>query len=212
MPRVHSVLCALLFGLLGFAASGRAAEQPFDFYVLSLSWSPTFCATAEEARGAAQCDAGARFGFIVHGLWPQYERGYPENCGTTRRLSRRVVDSALDIMPGAGLVRHEWRRHGSCSGLSPERYFALVRRAFAAIRLPSSLSGSAERTVSSAAIEATFVSANPGMRRDGIAISCRDGYLEEVRICLTQDLAFRSCREVDADGCRRRGLTLPAIP
>jgi ribonuclease T2 len=37
----------------------------FDYYLLSLSWSPAFCL---QSPGAAECDGPRRFGFIVHGL------------------------------------------------------------------------------------------------------------------------------------------------
>src|SRR5262249_40589503 len=55
------------------------APGQFDYYVLSLSWSPSFCETATGNARRQQC--GTRpFSFVVHGLWPQYERGFPESC------------------------------------------------------------------------------------------------------------------------------------
>jgi ribonuclease T2 len=208
MTATGRALAALV--LLSFSPSAAAQERGFDFYVLALSWSPTFCATDDGASGSDQCAADADFGFIVHGLWPQYERGYPEFCEGDARLARRLVDSMLDVMPDAGLVRHEWKKHGTCSGLSAESYFAEVRVALAAVEIPPMLmEGAGERRISAADVEAAFVAANPGLSRDGIAVACRRGYLAEVRVCLTREMNFRACAEVDADGCRQSNLRLP---
>ena len=54
----------------------------FDFYVFSLSWSPSFCASAGERGGVSksqqiQCGGERPYAFVVHGLWPQYEKGFP---------------------------------------------------------------------------------------------------------------------------------------
>jgi ribonuclease T2 len=92
----------------------------FDYYVLSLSWSPSFCATAAERgrgrAGNAQC--GARpYSFVVHGLWPQYDKGFPENCQLPApRLDRSTVAWMLDLMPAPHLIFNECDRHGTCSG------------------------------------------------------------------------------------------------
>jgi ribonuclease T2 len=210
MTATGRVLAALV--LLFFSLSAAAQGRGFDFYVLALSWSPSFCATDDAAQNSDQCAADADFGFVVHGLWPQYERGYPEFCDTDTRLSRDIVDLMLDVMPDADLVRHEWRKHGTCSGLSAEDYFATTRGALAAVDIPPALSGSAkDKRISAAAVEAAFVAANPGLSEEGIAISCRSGFLAEVRICLTLELDFRACPEVDAAGCRRSDLRLPGF-
>jgi ribonuclease T2 len=187
------------------AAPGRAQDQPgdFDFYVLSLSWSPAFCAL-EESAGAGQCREGAGFSFVAHGLWPQHERGYPEFCGKAEELSPGLVESIRDIMPDDGLIAHEWRRHGACTGLSAEDYFAATRAAFHHIVIPEDFDPSPTQDigVSADAIETAFIAANPGLHADGIAVSCKQGLMAEVRICLTRDLDFRACQEVDARGCR----------
>ncbi len=204
--------------LLAFAASmllmpGGARSQDFDFYVLSLSWSPTFCATQKEARRSAQCSVGASHGFIVHGLWPQYERGYPEFCKTSepRRVPKALGRTMFDIMPSMGLVGHQWRKHGSCTGLSQRDYFAKTRQAFELVQLPPDLArGKGPITLSPEQIEARFLEVNPGMTRAGIATSCEGRRLEEIRICLTKDLRFRDCAEVDAGGCRIGQVTLPS--
>ena len=110
----------------------------FDFYVLALSWSPSFCEKQKPARRAKdpQC-SGRPFSFVVHGLWPQFEQGYPSYCQVPApRLERALVDKALDLMPSRGLIYHEWNRHGTCTGLSAQAYFATVRKARAVVTIP----------------------------------------------------------------------------
>ena len=186
----------------------------FDFYVLSLSWSPTWCADNDPAGKTTQCRPGADNGFIVHGLWPQHDRGYPEFCPS--RQPDRVPDalgrSVMDIIPSMGLIGHQWRKHGSCSGLSQKDYFAVTRAAREAVTIPAALDDprSRQRT-SPAEIEQALVAANNGLGTGGIAVTCDDGRLEEVRICLTADLTFRDCPEVDRSACRAKTITQPPV-
>lgn len=209
-----AALFLILFLASGAAAGAQDRPGDFDFYVLSLSWSPTFCATEATAADRLQCGAGRSHGFIVHGLWPQRERGYPEFCrAEPRRAPAQLVRSMLDLMPSEGLVRHEWEKHGSCSGLSPEGYFALTRQARTRVTVPPGLESLDSRaTVDPDDIEAAFLRANPGLPGDAIAVTCGLQRLDEVRICLTKDLAFRSCPEVDARSCRASRVTVPPIP
>lgn len=186
----------------------------FDFYVLSLSWSPTFCESASGASSRQQCGSDRKYGFVVHGLWPQNEKGYPEFC--TSAEAERVPDALgrgmFDIMPSMGLIGHQWRKHGTCSGLSQRDYFATTRAAFQAVKLPGDIaSGQRSLTLSTEAVESAFVAANPGMSKRGIATSCDRQKLEEVRICLNKDLSFRDCREVDRQGCRANAAEITPI-
>src|SRR5580698_7062713 len=118
--------------------SSSAEPGVFDYYLLSLSWSPAFCMSDPTA---AECNGPRRFGFIVHGLWPQNEKGWPENCNVHQPVPDSVVSAISDIMPARALIYHEWSAHGTCSGLDPTDFFALVRRAYAGINIPESLSG-----------------------------------------------------------------------
>ncbi|MCB1968558.1 MAG: ribonuclease, partial [Candidatus Accumulibacter sp.] len=52
----------------------------FDFYVLALSWSPAYCLIEGDRANKQQCAEERDLGFVVHGLWPQFESGYPEFC------------------------------------------------------------------------------------------------------------------------------------
>ena len=187
----------------------------FDFYVLSLSWSPSWCLDNDPSGRSMQCDPDNNHGFIVHGLWPQNEQGYPEFCRT--RESDRVPDTLgrtlFDIMPSMGLIGHEWRKHGSCSGLSQKNYFTVLRTAREKVVIPPSLQsvGSDQRT-NATQIETALTSANPGLRPAALAVTCASGRVEEVRICFNKDLSFRACGEIDRGGCKVKSLSLPATP
>jgi ribonuclease T2 len=188
----------------------------FDFYVLSLSWSPSFCAAAAERggdrTGGPQC--GARpYSFVVHGLWPQYEKGFPENCQTpSPRLYRGIMSSMLDLMPAPRLIYNEWDKHGTCSGLSPQAYFDTVRKARTAVKIPPEYANLQQPlSVSPAAIEDAFIKANPGLSQAGIAVDCDNRRLREVRICMAKDLQFRGCPEIVRRSCKREQVLMPPV-
>jgi ribonuclease T2 len=187
------------------AASAFAQDAPgrFDYYVLSLSWSPEYCASRNSSPGDPQCGAGRRFGFVLHGLWPQFDpKGWPQNCGDGGRLNSETVRSMLDIMPAEGLIRHEWRKHGVCSGMDARGYFAKSRQAFQAVRIPAAFRGpSAQVTVKPAAFKRQLAEANPGWREDTLAILCAGRFLQEVRVCMTKDLQPRKCPPSVRDRC-----------
>lgn len=189
----------------------KTAGQPdFDFYVLALSWSPSYCKIKGGDADAEQC-GGKPLGFTVHGLWPQYERGFPQNCATgeSGTVSRTVLREINAILPSDGLARHEWRKHGTCSGLAQEAYFRTLADAFSKIKVPDEFRNvGTARTVAPKRMEAEFMAANPGLPADGFAPVCTNGYLTEVRFCLTKTLDFRACAEVDKSACRARNVKL----
>lgn len=200
---------ALVTATLALAACGdesKRDDQPFDFYVLSLSWSPSYCAAEGARADRQQCEQD--LGFVVHGLWPQFEDGWPEYCDDNAlRPSRRQVDAIDDVIPSDGLIRHQWRKHGTCSGLSIDGYFDATRAAFETVALPRL----AQDRLSASAIREAFLDANPRLPEDGLAVTCSDGFLREVRLCMTTDLAFRSCPEVAQRSCRQSGLRIPRM-
>ncbi|SCM79182.1 Ribonuclease T2 [uncultured Pleomorphomonas sp.] len=207
-------LARLLLVVLAWPAAALAGDAAgrFDFYLLSLTWSPSYCEAEGGARGDAQCRTGRRYGFLVHGLWPQYERGFPEDCPTRLTPSETDVRALADLMPARGLVRHEWRRHGACSGLAPADYLRTIRAAREAVRIPTAFQRLDKYVmVSPAEVEAAFVAANPGLRPGGVAVTCDGRRLREVRICLTRGLGFRACEEVDRRGCRADRVVLPPV-
>ena len=205
----------LTLGLGSVSAQDTRQNEPgkFDFYVLTLSWSPSFCdAAGERAQGQPEC--GARpYAFVVHGLWPQYEKGFPEYCQVPApRLDRGMVSSMLDIMPAPRLIFREWDRHGTCSGLSARGYFDTVRKARAVVKIPAEyIDLKAPLTVTPGEVEQAFVKANPGLSPAAIAVGCDRDRLREVRVCMSKELAFRDCEGVDRRACRRDKIVMPPV-
>jgi ribonuclease T2 len=197
--------------------SRQSAPGQFDFYVLSLSWSPSFCAEAAE-RGTGSANANVQCGprpysFVVHGLWPQYDNGFPEYCQIPApRLNRGVVSSMLDLMPAPRLIFNEWDRHGTCSGQSPRAYFETVRKARAVVKIPPEFTDLKEPlSVTPRAVAEAFIKANPGLSPGAMAVGCDAKRLTEVRLCLAKDLRFRECAEIAKRSCNREQVTMPPL-
>ncbi len=201
------------------AQQDRRQSEPgqFDFYVLALSWSPSFCEAAAERGNSGrsqQVQCGGRpFSFVVHGLWPQYERGFPDYCQRpSPRLDRRIMTSMLDLMPAPGLIFSEWDKHGTCSGLGPKAYFEAIRKARASVKIPDEyLQLNEPKTIAPDDIEAAFIKVNPGLSTTAIATICDRNRLTEVRICMSKDLQFRACDEIDRRACRRDKVVMPPV-
>jgi ribonuclease T2 len=192
------LLCLLIGGgvLLGsnrHRQRQHATGQPgaFDYYVLALSWSPEFC---HSHPTKTECVSG-KFGFVFHGLWPQYASGYPENCSTAPGLAD--PSRMADIMPDAGLVAHEWTTHGTCSGLDADSYFKLVRQAFESVKIPAQLrSATRGFSVAPQELKEEFVGANPQLKVEDLAVSCGNNYLTGVSICVDKQLQPRVCEGI----------------
>lgn len=200
------------------SSSGRNVAGKFDYYALVLSWSPTHCQESSSDRDEMQCNRrdGRRYAFVLHGLWPQYERGFPEACPVRGRpfVPRPVIDNMLDIMPAPGLVIHEYKKHGTCSGMSPAQYFGFARKAFRGIKIPERFVNPFEsQQISGGEVEDEFIKANPGLKRDMIAVSCGGSKLQEVRICLSKEGAPRACgdNEKRSASCSSRKLFVPPV-
>jgi len=196
------------------APGGSGTPGNFDFYVLALSWSSGFCEAAADGRAGGQCEPGANLGFVVHGLWPQYEHGYPTDCGPAARFpSRLALESAQGLYPSEGLARHEWLKHGTCSGKSPTDYFADVRRARDTIMIPPPFTAPKEnQTWTPVDIMRAFIAANPRLRPGMLGVACKGSVLQEIRICFSKDLRdFHACPEVSRQGCRAREVSVPPV-
>ena len=180
--------CLITLGamLLAWAMTPLHADTPgqFDNYVLALSWSPDYCATRPD--DTQQCTK--RLGFVLHGLWPQYTNGYPESCSSTR-LDNRVKDQFAAIYPSPFLIRHEWDKHGTCSGLTQDAYFSLSARVKSAVKIPADYQRPAQPFKTSVAqLQSAFNKTNPGIPASAVAVACSGGgrFLQEVRICLNR--------------------------
>jgi ribonuclease T2 len=220
LPRVHPII-ALMFGLTLLTGSadllyarnhdgGSAAR--FDYYLMSLSWSPSYCLT--HPGEAEQCGSHG-FGFVLHGLWPQQRNGtWSQHCGTREAPDNATIERTLAFMPSRSLIEHEWQTHGSCSGLDPRAYFALADHAFASVTIPVELkTPQAPPALSAAEIVQAFTRANPRLRDSMLSVVCHDGSeLAEVRVCLDKDASSpQACSGRVRNSCRYGKLRIPAI-
>lgn len=202
--------------------TARNEDKPgdFDYYALVLSWSPTHCATPEGRRDKTQCNRsdGRQYDFILHGLWPQYERGYPANCRTRFKpfVPDHTINAMLDIMPSKGLIIHEYRKHGTCSGLTPNEYYKASRKFFRRIRIPSAYkSPDKPQMVSPAQLKSQFAAVNKGLQHDMMSVVCRGSgnRLREVRFCFSREGNLRSCgrNEIQRSHCSAPRMFVPPV-
>jgi ribonuclease T2 len=190
-----------------------SAPGQFDYYLLSLSWSPAYCLQRPDS---AECDGPRRFGFIVHGLWPQYENGWPQHCGGDTYVADSVVAGILDLMPAKQLIYHEWSTHGVCSGLDEASYFNLVRQARDAVKVPQSLQDpSAAVQQSPDAITGAFLQTNPRLPAGSVVATCSRGdapRLREIHVCFRKDLSPRACSaDAAREACRAASVIVPPV-
>jgi len=210
MQRILKGLIAalLLVAIAGARQRSHADSTPgeFDYYLLNLAWAPAFCAVHAGNASSSECDPAHHFGFVVHGLWPENNDGsYPQNCGSASPVSHAIVQRMITIMPSAGLIQHEWMRHGTCSGLAATDYFNQIETAFRKVQIPAEYRN-ASRPISTgpSEIEHEFAKAN-NAPAGAFRVVCSQSELE-VEVCLTKDLQFRDCGERLRD-CRAAQVT-----
>jgi len=188
----------------------KSKTQPsFAYYMLVLSYAPDFCAQPSGNKDPGECGDGRPIGFVVHGLWPQGEttRG-PENCGSASPIAQSTIQAMLQYFPAESLIQHEWKAHGTCSGLSSDDYFAAVKKARDSVKIPDELTPSTQQSMAPADIEAKIASANPGFPKTAFRSSCYpDKELQEIRVCLNKDLSPRACGS-SAGQCSAAKITL----
>ncbi len=214
-------LFACLIAFLAALSTGetRAAENDrpgaFDYYMLVLTWTPSYCLGEGRRRKDAQCGTKRPRAFTLHGLWPQYEEGWPLNCPTGRRpwVPPRVIDEMADIMPSKGLIIHEYRTHGTCSGLDPAEYFAVARELYEQVRVPERFASAETGTLSPEEIERAFADANAWLKPEMMSVTCRGGRLLDLRICFGRDLFPRNCgvNEDQKRLCPAAKITIPPV-
>jgi ribonuclease T2 len=192
--------------------SSGSSSSGSDYYLLALSWAPQFCATHAGNASSSECDPGRHFGFVVHGLWPQNDDGsYPQNCAPARPVAEQTVRRMLAIMPARGLIQHESAEHGTCSGLSPQEYFAAIEKAFNAVQIPPEYRAPAQTiSASPSEIEQKFAAANHAPA-GAFRVSCSHAELVELNVCLAKDLRYRECGS-NVRECRVRQVTVRPVP
>ena len=200
----------IVFALAGILAAQRTAA-PFDYYVLSLSWAPAFCAQpGSAARNPLECASGKGLGFIVHGLWPQAARGRgPEGCaGSPTRVANAVEKIALPYMLSPGLIQHEWVTHGLCTGLAPFDYFSAMIQARSAVQTPVQITALFnEMKENPREIEMQFAGANPTFPKGAFRTICTGSAFQEERVCFDKSLKPRACT-VSAGECSSPAVTI----
>lgn len=217
-PLITTAL-VMIFALLATSGQAGARDRPgkFDYYALALSWSPTFCASPAGRKSRQQCSGGRKYAFVVHGLWPQYTRGWPEYCQQrTPYLSNSLMRSMYDIMPSKRLIIHEWKKHGACAGLSPEAYFSLARDLFSQIKIPARyLTPNRAILTSPRQLVDDFIKTNRLLDKNMISVQCGNSTararLREVRICFSRSGQLIACGPNEKRQCRARQLLLPPV-
>jgi ribonuclease T2 len=226
--RLHRVIiaiaCAALFlsgtGNRSFAQDAHerygAPVGVFDLYILALSWSPGFCDIEGDRKGKPECETGAGLGFVVHGLWPQFENGdYPSYCDRSRNfVPSASLAIARQVYQDKGLAIGEWRKHGECSGLQPSLYYRAVIALFRKIKIPNTLiAPEAPLRATPLEIAQAFARANPGLiGPEMVSVTCPRRELEEVRFCVAKDLSsFRACGGSVPDACSAGEITIAAV-
>jgi ribonuclease T2 len=216
MKMILSVVLASLCVCSGVQAKSKhGGHHPptnqagkFDYYVMSLSWSPTFCETHQTNP---QCDK--HLGFVLHGLWPQYQAGgYPQHCATSEQLTDDARNLGLNVFPTEQLMVHEWQTHGTCSGASAVDYFKAAQSAHESIKVPSQLEpGTHKKNMTGQQISKLVRDANPGVTAKSIALICASKELAEVRICLSKELAPRPCGSKVSSSCGTAAVKVPGL-
>jgi ribonuclease T2 len=168
-------------------------KAKFDYYLLSLSWAPNFCAN-HPGDHSSECAVGGHTAFVLHGLWPQASSGPPPlSCAPASPISKTIIDHMLNFMPTRALVQHEWEKHGTCSSLSAKDYFAKVEQAFQNTQVPDQFKNlAAQKKFGVSDIEQSFAGQNHAPQQ-AFRISCHFGNLVGLEVCLNKDLQYQAC-------------------
>jgi ribonuclease T2 len=223
MPRFALKLAlSLAFAIAGTPSVGLAQNAPptppvataqFDYYVMTLSWAPGFCDLGGRETSSPECEEGSGAGFVVHGLWPDNEfRPNPEAC-RGQDATPADLDDEHGVYPNDRLAAYEYRKHGTCTGLSAHDYFATVRSVRSRLKIPEMFQAPSEQLkMAPEEIEQAFMTANANLHPDNMAISCSNGELVDVRFCLAKDLSsYAVCRKVARHTCQRGSLVVAPV-
>ncbi len=213
---LHRIIAGFLLAALALAPLAGFAQEPgdFDFYVFTLSWSPGFCDTGGAAKSPDQCATGSGMGFVVHGLWPDNSfRPNPQNCQYGVSIPGDALKLTDGVYPDEGLARYEYLKHGTCTGLDPLAYFAAVKALRDEIVAPDMLKAPRQQLkLAPGDLTAAFLAANANLRADNMAITCHNGELVDVRICVSKDLSgFANCPKVSGHTCHASSIAVAPI-
>lgn len=178
------------------SAGEPARRLPIGGYTLAISWNPQYCfAHRRDPATRLRCGGGNRFGFTLHGLWPDGVGAvWPQYCAATPLLSAQTIARNLCATPSPQLLQHEWAKHGTCMGGTPDQYFARSTGLFSRLRFPD-MDRLSRRPLNAGQLRAAFAAIDPGLRADAIRVTLnRDGWLEELWLCLDRRLGYTACR------------------
>jgi ribonuclease T2 len=200
------------FAALAETAPAVATTQ-FDYYVMTLSWAPGFCDIGGQETSSPECAAGSGDGFVVHGLWPNNEyRPNPEACLGGDATPADLAEEH-GVYPNDRLAAYEYRKHGTCTGLSAHDYFATVREVKARLNIPPEFKAPRQPVrLAPGEVERAFIEANPNLRVDNMAVTCSNGELTDVRLCIAKDLSsYVVCRKVARHTCQRASIVVAPV-
>lgn len=207
------VALACSLSVPSFAKSKKKPKQAsFDYYLLTLSWAPQFCASNASARTSDECNPNKHMGLVVHGLWPQYNNGkWPQDCASSPPVASATVTHMLPIMPGSSLIQHEWAKHGTCSGLSVDDYFAAIEKLYNELQVPDDFKQPSSSSMANpSGIEQKFAAAN-NAPATAFRVSCPQNKFSAVEICLSKDLKYKACPNTVKD-CRAHQVSVLPVP
>lgn len=178
------------------SAKEPARRLPIGGYTLAVSWSPEYChGHARESSAKFECGSGNRFGFTLHGLWPDgIGKDWPQYCTSTELLPTGFIAGRLCTTPSAQLIQHEWAKHGTCSGLSATAYFDRSTQLYARLHYPDMAMLAARRGLTAGAFATAMARANPGLAAAAIRVTANKAWLDELWLCLGRDMTYGRCR------------------
>ena len=117
------------------------------------------------------------------------------------------------VYPNDRLAAYEYRKHGTCTGLSAHDYFATVRSVRMRLNIPPQFQAPHEQLrMAPEEVERAFMAANANLRPDNMAVTCSNGELMDVRFCLAKDLSsYAVCRKVARHTCQRGSIVVAPV-
>lgn len=177
---------------------GPRRVLPIAGYTLALSWSPEYCRTrGRDPRAAFQCGGElGRFGFILHGLWPESTPGqWPQWCAA-RPVHAETVRRNLCLMPSPDLIAHEWAKHGACMARTPEGYLRASAALVGSLRLPDMIGLSRRPSLTAGDLRAALRKATPFLPVSAIRVKANGrGWLQEVHVCYDKGFMPAPCAD-----------------
>ena len=169
---------------------------PIGGYTLAVTWAPQYChGNARSPSARLECGSGNRFGFTLHGLWPDgVGKEWPQYCTATTILPRQVIRKHLCATPSVQLLQHEWAKHGTCMGTTPAAYFERSTGLYAKLRYPD-MDALSRGNTTAGGLAAAMAKANPGLPANAIRVTAnRQGWLDELWICLDKRFTYERCK------------------